>query len=862
MTELWRKLAGFLRRRNVEADLREEIETHLSMKAAAVGTDAARRQFGNVTRIVEESSEAWGWPWLEGAARDVRYGLRMIRRRIGFSTAVIVTIAVGIGATSAMFSLVNAVLLQPLPYPAPERLVSLHETRLSADQLRSRVAPARLEDWQRLTQAFEAVAGCDVETFAETTGVVPEQVHIASVSPRFFTVLGATPLLGRVFSPLEERLGGAKAIVISERLWRRRFSGGESALGQRLRLEGVGYVIVGVMPRHVEYPNSLIDGWIETQGDEELMRERGASARFYEAIGRLKPRVTLDQAQDDLNGIQRGLGRAYPTTDAGWGVALEPLKEHLVGSLRPTLWLLFGSVSLLLITACANVGCLLLAQLSRRESELAARVALGASRGALARQLLAEAITYAVLGGSLGIVIVGACVTVVRRQLPELPRVNGATVDGRVLAFAAAVCLAAAAICSLAPVIRIGRRNLGGSIAHSGRVIGGSQRLTKALVSAQLSLATVLLVGAGVFVKGLLRLQATPLGFEPDRVLALRVSASFAESPESVMDRHQRTMEALSSLPGVRSVAMSYGLPGTTTMVPVEFRLAGDAADRTGTHFARRRFVTAAYFQTLGVPLLAGETCRMSTDPRQEFQAVVNKAFADRYGEGREMVGRFIILGPQETTGSTRIVGIAGNVREEGYAQPLEPVVYMCGFLRWLPDSDFLVQTSGQPAALARQARAAIRGIDPSRAVYSVQPFGDALSATLSQHRLRTGLVGTFSMIALTLAAIGLGGIMSYMVSQRRREFGIRLALGERPPMIALHILRSAGGIAGTGLAVGLALAATASRVLGLLIYGIRLSDATAYAASVGILIGVVLIACISPGWRAMSVDPIDVLRE
>ena len=226
------------------------------------------------------------------------------------------------------------------------------------------------------------------------------------------------------------------------------------------------------------------------------------------------------------------------------------------------------------------------------------------------------------------------------------------------------------------------------------------------------------------------------------------------------------------------------------------------------------------------------------------------------------MVGRFIILGPQETTGSTRIVGIAGNVREEGYAQPLEPVVYMCGFLRWLPDSDFLVQTSGQPAALARQARAAIRGIDPSRAVYSVQPFADALSATLSQHRLRTGLVGTFSMIALTLAAIGLGGIMSYMVSQRRREFGIRLALGERPPMIALHILRSAGGIAGTGLAVGLALAATASRVLGLLIYGIRLSDATAYAASVGILIGVVLIACISPGWRAMSVDPIDVLRE
>lgn len=862
MNELWRKLTGFLRRRDIEADLREEIQTHLAMKAADVGDDAARRQFGNVTLIVEQSRDAWRWPWLEGAARDVRYGVRMMVKRSGFSVVVIVTIAVGIGATSAMFSLVNAALLRPLPYPASERLASLSETRLAADQLSSRVAPARLEDWQHLTQTVEAIAGCNLETFAETTGIIPEQIHVASVSPRFFSALGAAPLQGRVFTPEEERFGGPKTIVISERFWRRRFGESAGVLGRRLRLEGVGYVIVGVMPRQVEYPSPLIDGWVATQADDDLMKERGASARFYEAIGRLKPGITLEQAQADLDGIQRTLGRTYPKTDAGWGVKLEPLKDHLVGSLRSTLLLLFGSVTLLLVTACANVGCLLLAQLNSRDGELATRVALGASRATLVRQLLVEALVYAMLGCTCGIFIASACVNVIRRQLPALPRLTEATVDGWVVGFAALVCVAAAALCSMAPMMRIVRQNVIGSIALGARLIGRSHWITSTLVSTQLALATVLLVGAGLFLKGLLTLQGTPLGFEPDHVLTLRVSASFNESPESVMERHQRTMDALGVLPRVRAVAMSHGVPGTMTVAPVEFRLVGDAADQTGGHFARRRFITATYFDALGVPLLAGETCRMNTDPQQEFQAVVNKAFADHYAQGRDVVGRSIILGPQESSASTRIVGVADNIREEGYAQPVEPVVYMCGFLRWLPDSEFLIQTAGQPDSLARPAREAIHRIDPGRAVYSVQPLADALSATLSQHRLRTLLVGVFSTVALTLAAIGVWGVMAYMVSERRREFGVRLALGASPAMIAVHIIRSASSITVAGLAVGLLFAAIASRLLQALIYSVRISDPTAYAASVGILLAVVVIACISPGWRAMSVNPIEVLRE
>ncbi len=316
--ERWRKLAGFLRRSAMEAEIQEEIQTHLAMKAAATGDeDAARRQFGNTTLLLEQSRDAWGWPRLEGWARDVRHGFRTMAKRSGFSTTVIMTLAIGIGATSTVFSLVNAVLLRPLPYPNAERLVSLHETQASADRLTSRVAPARLEDWQRLTRTFETLAGSDVETFAETTGILPEQVHVASVSPRFFAVLGTAPLHGRVFAPEEEQFGGAKTIVISERFWRRRFEAGAGVLGRSLRLEGRSYVIVGVMPRHIEYPSPSIDAWITTQGDDELMTERGASARFYEAIGRLAPGATLEHAQSDLNAIQRTLGHPYPKTDAG-----------------------------------------------------------------------------------------------------------------------------------------------------------------------------------------------------------------------------------------------------------------------------------------------------------------------------------------------------------------------------------------------------------------------------------------------------------------------------------------------------------------------------------------------------------------
>ncbi len=863
MTDLWRKLAGFMRRGAIEAELQEEMRVHLEMKAAATGDDdVARRQFGNATLLLEQAREAWGWPRLEAWVRDLRHGFRIMAKRPGFAATVILTLAIGIAANSTIFSLVNAVLLRPLPYPRSERLVSLHEMRLSADRLASRVAPARLEDWQRLTRTFEGLAGTNVETFAETTGVVPEQVHIAKVSPRFFAVFGVDPLQGRAFSTQEERFGGPKAIVIGEGLWKRRFSSDPGAIGRALRLEGQDYVIVGVMPSSLQFPSSSIDAWIATQADAELMADRGASARYYEAVGRLKPGVTMGQAQSDLTEIQNNLGRLYPKTDAGWGVALSPLKDQLVGKVRPTLWLLFGSVSLLLGIACANVGCLLLAQLQSRAGELATRCALGAGRAAVARQLLAEGLAYAFLGGGVGASAAYGGVGILRRQLSEAPRIMETTVDVRALAFVAAISVTAAVMFSLAPMIQVFKQDLAVSMVRSARsIVGGGQRLPRMLVSAQLALATVLLVGAGLFLRSLLTLQETPLGFQTDRVLALRVSASFSEPPEAVITRHQRTMEALSALPGVRAVAMSHGLPGRLAIVPNEFRLAGEPPDQTGAHFTRLRIVTAGYFRVLDIPV-AGETCRMNPDPREEFQAIVNKTFVDRYLMARDPIGRQIILRPQESSAAVKIVGVAGNAREEGYAQAVEPLVYLCGFLRWFPDSDFLIRTTGLPEGVVRQAREAIQALEPGRAVYSAQPLADALSETLSQHRFRTSLIGVFSIIALTLAAIGLYGVMSYMVSLRTREFGIRLAFGASRSTIAVEILRSAALLAAAGGAMGLVLAAVSARALTAMLSGVRAWDLTTYVFAAGLLAGVALIACLQPGWRAVSVDPTEALRE
>jgi len=861
MPELWRKWKGHLRRDALEADLREEMQTHLEMKAADSGDAfASRRQFGNTALLLEDAHDTWGWPRLENWTRDVRYALRILARKPGFAATVVLTLALGIGSSSTIFSLIDTVLIRPLPYPDSERLVVVTEAKEADARFQARISPGRLEDWNRLSASFTGIAASYLDTVTETGGALPERLTAAMVSPRFFGVLGTPAALGRVFTASEEVAGGAQAVLISDGFWRRRFGGDPAVLGRILVLDNRSYTVTGVMPASFRYPAASTDLWLAKQATAALMKIR--VARFYSGIARLKPRVTPLQAQQDLSAVQRTLGTQYPKTDAGWAAAVRPLKDSLVGNVRMGLWLLVGSVSLLLLIACANVACLLLSRLNSRAAEIATRLSLGAGRGAIARQLFAEGLVYSFTGALLGTAAVFAGTRYLREHLPEVPRIVELAVDTRVLALVTAIALLSTILFSLAPVLQAFGRDLNHALTRAGRgLAGGRQRMPRILVAAQLALATALLIGAGLFLRSLVRLEDTPLGFQPERVLALRIGASFSETPAAAMQRHQRTMDALSRIPGATAVAMTTGLSGVNAAWPREFDIAGEPAEGGTLRFSSWRVVTAGFFHTMGIPLLEGQTCRMDTSQEKPFEAIVNRSFADRFFRGRNAIGHVLTQGPTGAAGM-RITGIAADAREDGPAIAPQPVVYACGFLRYWPDSDFLIQSPGNPAALANAAREAARAIDPSRPVYLVRPLIDALDGALAQTRFRTLLISLFSGMALLLAAIGLYGVMAYMVSQRTREIGIRMALGAGQTQIVGGILRLAAVLAIAGLAIGILLAAIGSRLLGTLLYGVQPSDVLTHLAATAVLFGVALLACLLPCRRAVSIHPTEALRE
>jgi predicted permease len=448
-----------------------------------------------------------------------------------------------------------------------------------------------------------------------------------------------------------------------------------------------------------------------------------------------------------------------------------------------------------------------------------------------------------------------------RKEALDIPRIAELAVDARTLAVLVGISVLTAILFSLAPILQTFRGELTGALIRGGRgMVGGRRRLTHVLVSAQLALATALLIGAGLFLRSLVRLEDTPLGFRSDNVLTFRVAGSINEPPDAVVQRHQRTLSALSSIPGVTAVSMSSGLPGASTAWPREFEIPGEPAPDGTLRFTMWRIVTAEYFRTVGIPVLEGRTCYMSADPKKPFEVLVNRSFVARYFAGRDPIGRRIQGGPQGDS-TSRIVGVVPDTREEGAATEPQPLIYACGFLRYWPDSNFLLQTRS-PVFLANSVREVLRSVEPNRPVYAVGPLDDALRSALAQTRFRTLLVSLFSVMALTLAAIGLYGVMAYMVAQRAREIGIRVALGARPVQIVGEVVRSGGLLAASGAAAGILLAAAASRMLRTLLYGVGPWDLTSYLSASGVLLGVALFACLIPSRRAASIDPTQALRE
>jgi putative ABC transport system permease protein len=791
--------------------------------------------------------------------RAVLTTYRSLLKRPAFFLAVVLTLTLGIGANSAIFSVIDAVLLKPLPYPHGDRLMALFESNPRQKLPHESLAPAQIEDWNGMSQSFTAISGAYTENAAEISGELPEMLVTARVAPRFFSVLGTPPLLGRAFSPEEDLFNGPNAVMISEHLWRRRFNGDPAIAGKVLRFGNYSYPIIGVMPDSVRFPTSNVDLWVPAKLPPAVMRFR--NARWESAIGRLKEGVSPQSAQADLAAVQSRLAAQFPTTDTLWLPIVEPLKEETVGGVRRSLWILFGAVSLVLLIICANVACLLLAQAHRREREMAVRFSLGARRAQVIRELLLEALCLAVPGCVLGLTVSFGGTALFQRAAAILPRAGEINLDWRIVAFTLSLSVLTALLFGLIPALRSTRGEVAGVLAQSSRSqIEGRHRIQRVLVSAQVALAIVLLVGSGLLMRSLARLGQVSLGFNPEHVLTFRVSASYGEQNNKVRQRINRTLEDLRTIPGVTSAALTLTLPGDGEPYISQFHIIGQDTESQGKEvFADEENVTPDFFNLLGIPVLSGEICRISLDPDSQTPVMVSGSFADRYFPGQSPIGRFVREG--NYAGRLLITGVVADIHKHGYAHDPQPTLYWCG-LPYNPNPEFLVKSSGDPLQLSEAIRRHMRAIEPNRAVFDVKRLSDYVSSSLTERRFQMILLSSFAAMALLLAAVGLYGVTSFLVSLRTREIGLRTALGATPSRIFAQILREGAIMTAAGVAIGLVAALALTRFAASLLFGVTPTDPITFVAVPLLLVCVSAVALWSPARRATNIDPMEALRQ
>ena len=858
----------FLPKRAADDEMNSEIRFHLNELteeyiAAGLTPEEARRRarldFGGQENFKEEVRDVYRIRYLDATLTNLKSALRFIRKSPTFSLAVIFTLALAIGANSAVFSAIDAILLKPLPFSEADQLVRVDQYDPQNPRPFHLVAPSRLEDWNHLNSTFQALTGYYTEDVSESTGALPEKVTRAWVSPRFFQVWGVIPAPGREFTPDEEALNGPEAVLISDRFWRARFNADPSAVGKKLRLDGHVFPIVGVMPASFLFPNREVDLWCPIPAGISYGAPR--ENNWFTVIGRLKPGVRVEQARANLTAIQAQLGRQFPKSDARLYVDVQPLKETIIADSRRSLWLLFGAVSLLLLIACTNIVALLLSRAAQRRHEVTVRFALGASRGALVAQLLTETFLLALFGSLLGLTVAAGASGLFRSLAAQLPRVEEIHLDTRIVLYSLCCSVLVTFLCGLVPAIRGTRCSLAGSLAQTSRSqVSGRSPLQWLLVGVQVALAVTLLSGAGLLLRSFQELGRASRGFDSSHILSFQLSMNYGETADVKKLRQftDRVLDTLRATPGVEAAAISVGVPGVPFKYQTELKLLEGRAETEPKLMAENHFVSASYFSTMRIPLLAGGTCRETEGPPS---IVVNRAFADAYFSGATVIGHHTQPVGLGYSGPAEIVGIAGDARESGLDRAPVPTVYWCAPLAE-PGTYFLVRTTNAPITMAETIRRQLRDIEPMRSAYDFAPLEQHYSDALAENRLRTVLLSFFAATALSLAGIGLYGTLSYTVSLRRREVGLRLALGALRGQIVKRFLWQGFAVCLVGCLGGFALAIVSTRLLAGLLYGVSPSDFPTLLAVISLVLIVAATASLLPSLRASRVEPMQVLRE